>query len=110
MAFSIRETASLQPFAAFTSIAIFSSTIGDLISKIIEAIRNCFAQIFCDCFKPAPAEPTQDQSASVSEGRNSLLNKGRRFISKNGHPILSKATGVKTEYAATAGNYFAGSV
>lgn len=43
------------------------------------------------------------------EKTHALFKKGMKFISKNGHPIVSKITGVKTEEAVAAGKYLVGS-
>jgi hypothetical protein len=48
--------------------------------------------------KPADIEPEKSKS---------LFNKGVKFISRNGNQILSKATGIKTEYATSAMDYLA---
>ncbi len=56
------------------------------------------------------SDPEIEKSAdsdSVKEKSTSFFNKGVKFMSKNGNQILSKATGIKTEYATSAMGYLA---
>ena len=59
-----------------------------------------------EVFSDQEIEKSAD-SDSVKEKSTSFFNKGVKFMSKNGNQILSKATGIKTEYATSAMGYLA---